>query len=108
MRKLYEVSSARKALEKKSNKSPRKRKSAEGKFNPFSTALIASAIDAITALRRKAQLPPEAEFVMTYQKCKFGFNLIAKLGHHLQKPTGEKLMEGFFQYLREFTRRNKR
>lgn len=61
----------------------------------------------IVALTQKAQEPHEAEFVIIYQKCKYGINLIAKLGHHLQNPSSDKLLEGIFIYIREFTRRNK-
>ena len=44
---------------------------------------------------------------MTFQKVKYALNLIAKLGHHLQNPTADKLAEGFFLYMREFTKKNK-
>ena len=57
---------------------------------------------------QRAQSPQEAEFIMIYQKCKFAINLAAKLGHHLQEPRSDKLLQGFFVYLKEFTKKNKR
>ena len=61
----------------------------------------------LDTLMRKAQAPPEAEYVLVYQKCKYGINLIAKLGHHLSNPPANKLIEGFFHFLREFMKREK-
>ena len=62
----------------------------------------------IESLTRKSQLPAEEEFIDGFQKLKFGINLIAKLGHHLQQPAAPQLLESFFSYAKEFVKKTKR
>ena len=63
---------------------------------------------AVEALRKKAAPPTEDEFSVSFQKCKFGINLIAKLGHHLSSPSPVELLKGIFGYIQEFVQLNKR
>ena len=37
----------------------------------------------IEALMKRSQLRDDADFIVAFQKAKYGINLIAKLGHHL-------------------------
>lgn len=62
----------------------------------------------IESLAKKAQLPSDSDFVVAYQKVKFGINVLAKLGHHLQSPSVPNLLEAFFKFITEFVKRNKR
>lgn len=58
-------------------------------------------------LKKRAEPPTEEEFVITFQKCKYGINLIAKLGHHLSSPSPHKLLKGIFLYIRDMVNLNK-
>ena len=63
---------------------------------------------ALEALRLKAEPPSEDQFSETYKKCKFGLNLIAKLGHHLSAPSASELQAGIFSnYISHFVSINK-
>ena len=42
-----------------------------------------------------------------FQKLKFGINLISKLGHHLQNPSAQQLIDAIFTYITEFVKRTK-
>lgn len=106
MRVLYETTAAKKELDKKLKKSPRKKKNDRKLTTEF--FILKCLVAAMIALMKRAEPPQEAEFIITYQKCKYAINLVAKLGHHLQDPTSDKLLQGFFVYLKEFTKRNKR
>jgi hypothetical protein len=90
MRKLFEVNAARKELEKIMKKTPKRKQNEAG----------------IRKLTQKAQLPSDAEFVMTYQKIKYAINLVAKLGHHLLDPPADIMLEKVFVYLKEFMKKN--
>ena len=61
----------------------------------------------LEALKKKAEPPSEADFHKTYQKCKYGVNIIAKLGHHLSSPSPGELVKGIFAYLRQLVNINK-
>ena len=56
-------------------------------------------VAALEALRKRAEPPTEMEFTITYQKIKYGINLVSKLGHHLSSPSPAQLLKGFFVYL---------
>ena len=62
----------------------------------------------IESLTKKAKMPPTEDFVVAFQKVKFGINLISKLGHHLQHPSAPQLLDAFFTFTKEFVKRNKR
>ena len=68
---------------------------------------IISLAAVLEALKKKAEPPSETEFIKTYQKCKYGINLIAKLGHHLSSPSPGELVKGIFVYLRQLVQINK-
>jgi len=51
--------------------------------------------------------PSEDQFFVAFQKCKFGINLIAKLGHHLSSPSPQRLLKGFLAYVRDMVNLNK-
>lgn len=61
---------------------------------------------ALEALKKKAEPPTEQEFIVAYEKCKYGINLISKLGHHLSSPSPTKLLKGFFVYIQEMVNMN--
>jgi len=61
----------------------------------------------LEALKRKAEPPNEQEFIVTYQKCKYGINQIAKLGHHLSSPSAGELLKEIFSYIQHFINLNK-
>ena len=61
----------------------------------------------LEALKKKAEPPSEAEFTRAYQKCKYGINIVAKLGHHLSSPDAGELVRGIFMYLRQLVNINK-
>ena len=61
---------------------------------------------ALEVLRKRAEPPTEQEFITTYQKCKYGINLVSKLGHHLSSPSPTKLLKGFFKYIQEMVNMN--
>lgn len=71
------------------------------------TTAVYSSAAVLEALRKKAEPPTETEFIRTYQKCKYGINLIAKLGHHLSSPSPGELVKGIFVYLRQLVHINK-
>ena len=62
---------------------------------------------ALEALKRKAEPPSEQEFTETYRKCKYGINLISKLGHHLSSPSPTELLRGIFGHIKELVHLNK-
>lgn len=57
-------------------------------------------------MRKRAEPPTEKEFTVTYQKIKYGINLVSKLGHHLSSPSPSQLLKGFFVYVREMVNMN--
>jgi hypothetical protein len=61
----------------------------------------------LEALKKRAEPPTEQEFIVAYQKCKYGINLISKLGHHLSSPSPTQLLKGFFVYVQEMVNMNK-
>ncbi len=61
----------------------------------------------LEALKRKAEPPNEQEFIGTYEKCKYGINQIAKLGHHLSSPSAGQLVKEIFKYIQHFINLNK-
>lgn len=60
----------------------------------------------LEALKKKAEPPTEEEFIVAYEKCKYGINLISKLGHHLSSPSPTQLLKGFFVYIQEMVNLN--
>lgn len=65
---LKDKASAWAELEKKGKKSRRKKNDT-----------------ALEALKKRAEPPTEQEFIVTYQKCRYGINLVSKLGHQDRK-----------------------
>jgi len=63
-------------------------------------------VAALEILMMKAQPPPEADYIMAYQKCKCAINVVSKLGHHLSSPTSSELLQGLFGLLGELIRSN--
>ncbi|XP_065901844.1 epidermal growth factor receptor kinase substrate 8-like isoform X2 [Dysidea avara] len=61
---------------------------------------------ALEILMMKAQPPPEADYIVAYQKCKYAINVVSKLGHHLSSPTSSELLQGLFGLLGELIRSN--
>ena len=94
-------------LEKKSKKSRRKKNDGIQVSFFLPVAFTAHLSAALEALKKKAAPPTEQEFVLAYQKCKYGINLVSKLGHHLSTPTPTQLLRGFFAYIQEMVNMNK-
>ena len=63
-------------------------------------------VAALEMLMVKAQPPPEADYIIAYQKCKYAINIVSKLGHHLSSPTASDLLQGLFGLLGELIRSN--